>query len=181
MPKNLFLIGPSGCGKSTILRRLLGARMILAGGFLTERSPSGFILRAPSEDCGLPFIRLSPVPQIDEDVFRIDAVRLLQQSLAFPFAIIDETGGFELEISEFRSALYELLASDVPCIGVIKSPENFRAMEQRIFGIHSLHASALIEFLKQDSQTQLVPMQGRGDCHVETQVRTWIKEHFHEP
>lgn len=43
--------------------------------------------------------------------------------------LLDEIGGHELDVPEYRKALYEVLASGKPCIGVIKHPESTKRMD----------------------------------------------------
>ena len=42
--------------------------------------------------------------------------------------LLDEIGGLELKDQSFKYRLYELLAGDVPCIGVIKLLDKARSM-----------------------------------------------------
>lgn len=56
-------------------------------------------------------------PTHDNEVFRNDGVRLLSEAELYPFSVIDEFGGYEILIPQFREALSEFLSSEQPCIG----------------------------------------------------------------
>ena len=77
--------------------------------------------------------------------------------------LLDEIGGHELKNDAFRRRLYELLDSDIPCVGVIKSPANTRCMDDSLLSLNEeLHAHVSVvtgldvfepllrEFLKQN-------------------------------
>ena len=135
MQKKLFLCGPSGCGKTTMIRAALGQKLAEAGGFVTERRVDGdgrvlgFDLLPAAAAAGIEgFTPLrfldytAESPRRDNEVFRDEAVRLLQEAEYYPFAVLDEIGGFELVIPQFRAQLASFLSSPVPCVGVLKAP-----------------------------------------------------------
>ena len=114
MKRHLFLSGPAFCGKSRLIRERLGTRLQAAGGFCTELSASedgGFGCRLmPAAMAGgaegyekelFLDLRFSP-PSHDSEVFRQTGVRLLEEAVWYPFAVLDEIGGFELIIPQFR-------------------------------------------------------------------------------
>ena len=138
MKKHLFLTGPSGIGKTTLLREELGWMLQTAGGLATVRecdSVLGYDL-LPAAALGgvegytpLRFLDYSVDPPVrDNEVFRSEGVRLLNEAPYYSFALLDEIGGYELLIPEFRHALEELLNSETPIIGVLKGRENAAAL-----------------------------------------------------
>lgn len=191
MKKHLFLCGPAGCGKSGLLREELGPALAMAGGYVTEaaRDKNGMITGAdllPAAAAGgiqgfaaLRFLDMSCLPpKRDNEVFRGPAVQLLQEAEYYPFSFIDEFGGFEIVIPQYRQALAEFLSSDQPCIGVLKSREEAaKAREQ--FGLGEKY-TMLIENLHQvlagDSDTILLKTSGYDDQVTRRIVRQWVKE-----
>ena len=147
MQKKLFLCGPSGCGKTTMIRAALGQKLAEAGGFVTERRVDGdgrvlgFDLLPAAAAAGIEgFTPLrfldytAEPPRRDNEVFRDEAVRLLQEAEYYPFAVLDEIGGFELVIPQFRAQLASFLSSPVPCVGVLKAPTGVEELRER-FGL----------------------------------------------
>ena len=191
MKKHLFLCGPAGCEKSRLLREELGPALAMAGGYVTEaaRDENGKITSAdllPAAAAGgiqgfasLRFLDMSCVPpKRDNEVFRGPAVQLLQEAEYYPFSFIDEFGGFEIVIPQYRQALAEFLSADQPCIGVLKSREEAaKAREQ--FGLGEKY-TMLIENLHQvlagDSDTILLKTGGYDDQVTRRIVRQWVKE-----
>ncbi len=188
MPKKLFLCGPSGCGKTALIRAALGERMAEAGGFVTERvcgpdgSVLGYDLLPAAAAAGvegfspLRFLDYTSVPPTrDNEVFRVEAVRLLQEAEYYPFAVLDEIGGFELVIPQFRAQLGAFLSSPVPCLGVLKAPSGVEELRER-FGLGEKYASLarrLREALDGDGETLVLDLTARGDERAERAVREW--------
>ena len=68
----------------------------------------------------LPYLDLRVVPPLhDNEVFRSEGVRLLQEGAWYPFSVLDAIGGFELLIPQFRAALAEVLNAEQPFVGVL--------------------------------------------------------------
>ena len=190
MQKRLFLYGPSGCGKTTMIRNALGGKLADAGGFVTERvcAPGGTLLgfdllpaAAAAGIEGFPPLRFldytAEPPRRDNEVFRTEAVRLLQEAEYYPFAVLDEIGGFELVIPQFRAQLAAFLSSPVPCIGVLKSPAGVAELRER-FGLGEKYAALarrLREALEADSDSLVIELSERGDAAAETLVREWYR------
>ena len=190
MQKRLFLCGPSGVGKSTLIRSVLGRRLAEAGGFVTERSVDadgrvlGFDL-LPSAAAGgvegfvpqrfLDYTAGDPVR--DNEVFRIEAVRLLQEAAYYPFAVLDEIGGFELVIPQFRAQLAAFLSSPVPCLGVLKDLSGVIELQRR-FGLGEKYlslAKRLRQVLDEDPDTLVFDLAGPGDAEAARLVRRWAE------
>lgn len=72
------------------------------------------------------------------NVFETKAVELMKQAAVdaaegrICMILLDEIGGHELACPGFCEKLYELLDSNIPCIGVIKHPDSARRMDPAI-------------------------------------------------
>lgn len=192
MKKHLFLTGPSGCGKSHMIREALAENLACAGGFVTERITddggklSGFDLMPAAAAAGIigfsaaRFLDYSVTPPAaHNEVFRIEGVRLLEEAQMYPYALLDEFGGFELIIPQFREALLELLNSDLPCIGVLKGAPNAADLQKRL-GLgarYSSYRNALQAALENDDDTVLLHIDGRDDRKALSIVRAWCDEY----
>ncbi|MDO4517834.1 MAG: nucleoside-triphosphatase [Bacillota bacterium] len=73
-----------------------------------------------------------------DEVFETMGIQLLQDALDGAtqenknLVLLDEIGGTELLSHAFRTKLYEILRSDIPCIGVIKQEESARQMTRNM-------------------------------------------------
>lgn len=194
MKKHLFLCGPSGCGKTRLIREELGAAIAMAGGFVTERVTDksgkllGFDLLPAAAAAGvegfeaLRFLdyRTDP-PKRDNEVFRGPAVQLLRETEYYPFSVIDEFGGFEIVIPQFRDALAAFLSSVQPCIGVLKSAANAEELRRR-FGLgekYTMLTRRLRQALEEDGDTLLLQTGGYGDETARRIVHQWVKEYVY--
>ena len=79
---------------------------------------------------------------IDMDVFENAGIRYMNEALDRAKAgqtsvfLLDEIGGHELASEAFRGKLYELLDSEYPCVGVIKSVDNTRRMDPTLIELN---------------------------------------------
>lgn len=192
MRRKLFLTGASGCGKSTLIRRRLGGALSLAGGFVTERalsndgSTAGYDLYPAAHAAGVAgfegarFLDYTVTPPThDNEVFRREGVQLLEEAAYYPFALIDEFGGYEILVPQFCAALVRLIRSDVPCIGVLKGFENAQELKQR-FGLGDRYTQklrALYDMLRADPDVLIVEMSGSGDENAAEKVQSWAAEY----
>ena len=189
MQKRLFLTGPSGCGKTTMIREALGEKLAKCGGFVTERvfGPGGALLgydllpaaAAAGVEGFVPlrFLDYSRDPPTrDNEVFRGEAVRLLQEAEYYPFAVLDEIGGFELVIPQFRAQLGAFLSSSVPCLGVLKAPAGVEELRER-FGLgekYTALAEKLLMALDAAPDTLVLETSGRGDERAKQAICDWV-------
>lgn len=196
MKKRLFLSGLIGCGKSTLIKNVLGDAAKAAGGFVTVRaldergSLVGFdLLPACSLACrerkcpAFRFLSFSGgEAKSDSAVFRTEAVRLLNEAVKKPFAVLDEFGGFELLLPEFDSALKSFLKSGVPCIGVLKTPEAAAELSTRacLPQEYADLSAQLLTFMMSDPDTEVLPISGRNDKNALDALCAWAKEYAHE-
>ena len=192
MKRHLFLTGPSGWGKSPIIREELGGALAMAGGFVTERtvSPEGRLLGfdlLPAAAAGgvegfepLRFLDYSTEPPAkNNEIFRLNAAQMLAEAVYYPFSLIDEFGGFELIIPEFRAALTEFLNAEQPCIGVLKGGANAEELRRR-FGLgekYTAYTLRLLEALNGDEDTLVLPLREKGDPAARRIVRQWAREY----
>lgn len=192
MKKRLFLTGPSGAGKSTIIKQALGPSLAYAGGLVTQRVHDGSG-RLLGYDLMPAAAALSPAgyerwrfldysgekPSKDNEVFRSHGVRLLQEAEYYPFVLLDEIGGFEMLIPQFRNALAELLNSELPIIGVVKGPENAGEIKRR-FGLGDRFTALtdnLRSVLAKDADSILLEVRAPGDPVASRIARAWAEEY----
>mgnify|MGYP001210683387 CR=1 FL=1 len=146
MPKHLFLEGPVQTGKSTLLRKYLIPYKDLLGGFCSQRllddkkEAVAYRITGPEDlDVEIPYspglphvfaVKKSIGSEKNMDVFRDYGVSLLDSAAEKPLILLDEIGGSELLVPEFRARLYEILSGNSPCLGVIKLNEKARSMSR---------------------------------------------------
>lgn len=192
MKKHLFLTGLSGCGKSTMIRKALGEKLSYAGGFVTERMRSaegtllGYDLFPAAAAAGvqgfegLRFLDYScNPPRSDNEIFRNEAVRLLNEAQLYPYIMLDEFGGYELIIPQFREALLDVLNCDVPCIGVLKGAPNAMQLKKRL-GLgerYTAYRDALEDALRRDSDTMVLEVRTWDDSKALEAVNHWCREY----
>ena len=140
MQKKLFFCCSSRSGCREMILRELGESLASAGGFITELAvdETGSLLgldllpaaaAAVEGFSGARFLDFTASPpKTDNEVFRVEAVRLLQEAPYYPFAVLDSIGGFELVIPQYREALADFLSSPVPCVGILRPLEEAELM-----------------------------------------------------
>jgi len=162
--KNLFLTGPVGSGKSTSIATALGTKLEKAGGFLTvrQRDDTGravaYWLKRPDGSDAQIIIDYSAKPYtMHPEVFENLGVRLVQEARQYDYVVLDEIGGFEVLSENFMEALLKLLASDIPCIGVMKGEGPASKMIRKL-GLGDAYvqkAEDLRRWMRQDENTLL--------------------------
>ena len=133
---NLFLSGSKRTGKSSLIRRCLAPYKDVLGGFSSQRlldvdrNILGYRitdaqdfeverLYDPELD-GIFLLFDRNIKTVDHSLFKDIATKKLIPSEHTSVMLLDEIGGIEMLDPAFRSRLYELLVSDMPCIGVVK-------------------------------------------------------------
>lgn len=146
---HLFLTGPSGVGKSTLLFQALSDIDLTVSGIFTQRliyedgSPAGFRLLPWSSGLpatsfytpGLPDIFISRTNDgwsKNLKVFAETGAALLDSASCCNIICLDEIGGAELLVPEFRARLYHTLHTHPCCIGVIKGAANLSSMSHTL-------------------------------------------------
>lgn len=191
MKKRLFLTGPMGCGKSQIIRETLGNKLMTAGGFITDMAldekgmlagmdlyPAAAAVVSGFE--GGRYLDCSDFPPAhDNEVFRELGVRLLQEAEYYPFAVLDEFGGYETVIPQYRVALFSLLKGELPCIGSLKPKDETDMMRQSL-GLGERvneHVAALWELMEQDGDTEIIDLEKCSPGEAERLVQAWVNEY----
>lgn len=93
------------------------------------------------------------------------------------FLVLDEIGGVELSSARFRVFLYELLNSGIPCIGVVKSRNNWEDMKQRVPALS--HTAVWYEKLRAGLAApggQTVVLTDKNRREVQSMVKDFFKE-----
>lgn len=186
MKKKLFLTGPDRSGKSELIRSALGDDIRRAGGFVTARewdgaeTVLGFDLLS-TDGSGQPerfleFVNGRPITHLE--VFSQTGTRLLRQGFNRPFAVLDELGGVELLDDSFTRALFQLLKSEIPCIGVLKGPGAGKTVG--VMGLnlrYELARRVLWDNLTKDPDVQIIKLSDANDPHALEQVEQWVAEY----
>lgn len=193
MKKHLIITGPSGCGKSTLIREVLGASVAYAGGFITERklkedgSLEGFDIYPAaavadmSSYTGQRFISKTVLGlNKDTEVFRNYGVQLLNEAQYYPFIMLDEFGGFDVLIPQFRNAIAEVFSSDKPIIAVMKANSNVKEIKKKFhLGPRFIQTVDIVKTtLANDVDTQIIEMKKPGDAKVRAAIEQWKKEYI---
>lgn len=192
MQRRLFLTGSSGNDRSATIINALGAKLKYAGGYMTLGAKNEFggiegvdlmPAAAAADISGLERARILSFENgalvHNNEVFREVGVRLLQEAQYYPFAVLDEFGGFDLIIPQFREALLEVLNSNLPCIGVMMSEaegENLRT----VLGLGEKYTAfrrALKTALENNADTLILDMDSEEDEQIISTVQCWINEY----
>ena len=192
MKRKLFLCGPAFCGKSRLIREVLGRQLQAAGGFCTELSSSGdgsmlgCTLMPAAAAGGVEgfekelFLDLRQFPPLhDSEVFRESGVRCLEEAEWYPFAVLDEIGGMDLIIPQFRVALENLLQSGLPVLGVVKTEEDAEQLRQLLGPGQRFRefSERLHRALQADPDTEILYIDSDAAAEAGEAVRAWAAEY----
>ena len=213
MAKHLFLEGPIQSGKSTLIKNCLQEFGVTLGGFSCKRyldengsirafglvSPTDFDVDGvydpqihgdpdngiPAKDPGIFLIKGAAGMKADTDAFIRAGVRLLDEPKHAGLILMDEIGGVELMSDEFREKLDEVLAGNIPCIGVLKQQSHAKVMQKHHGGEpKSEKADGIIranEQLRKDIVGKyggiIVPFDRESIDEARMTVMQFLKEH----
>ena len=196
MKRKLFLCGPAFCGKSRLIRDALGRQLQAAGGFCTELSCAddggmlGCTLMPAAAAGGVEgfekelFLDLRQIPPLhDSEVFRGSGVRYLEEAEWYPFAVLDEIGGMDLIIPQFRVALNTLLRSGLPVLGVLKTEEDAEQL-RRLLGPGQRFrefSEQLHRALRLDPDAEILYIETDAEAEAGEAVRAWAAEYAAVP
>jgi nucleoside-triphosphatase len=145
MKKHFFIEGPIQEGKSTLIRGLIKEHLTQVGGFSSQRlfnddgETVGFRIVPAAEAMDLT-MKYSPElsdvflyfegreTEKNPEIFTDTAIRYLKEGRGKKLILLDEIGGIELLMPEFKEALYEILGGGIPCLGVLKLEHSNRHM-----------------------------------------------------
>lgn len=193
MERHLFLTGASGSGKSSLLRETLGENLALSGGYVTEAiygsygELTGFSLSPAAAAANIRGFEAELFldcrhfpPRADTEVYRQTGVRLLEEAAWYPYVMLDEFGGFELIIPQFRDALMDILHSEMPVIGALKTAEEADALRKAL-GLgpkYHIYSQELRSFLQQDNNTRLLDLSLLSRDTARKSVQAWIRKYL---
>ena len=118
-------------------------------------------------------------PEKHHEVFRQTGSRLLEETLWYPFALLDELGGYELVIPEFAAALERFLRSGLPCVGALRSPEDAELLRS-LLGLSDRYPKkleALLAALRRDPDCRVVELREDKADEVRALLTAWA-EHY---
>ena len=150
--KHLLLEGRICEGKSTAILQSLAGSLRAAAGYGTVRTfeIGGGGQKISRGYCQLPAGEMTGVearyiPNHPGNFLVFEGDRIVSDSGVFyryslplaerreaSFILLDELGGFELLEEEIRRRLLGILQGEIPCIGVLKSPENMKRTKDRL-------------------------------------------------
>ena len=192
MKRKLFLSGPAFSGKSSLIRDVLGRQLQAAGGFCTELSAAedgsmlGCTLMPAAAAGGVEgfqkelFLDLRQIPPLhDSEVFRETGVRLLEEAEWYPYAVLDEIGGMDLIIPQFRQALERLLRSDLPVLGVIRTEYDAEQLRQLLGPGQRFRefSQMLYSSLQNDPDTEIISIEQDARTEAGEAVAAWVAEY----
>lgn len=194
MYRHLFLEADSGAGKSTLIRKIIAPYINDIGGFTSQRLQNeknktiafrivparDLRLAVPFEDTPESIFRIIPENGQSSNylnVFENEGIRILENAENAKLILLDEIGGVELKNEVFCKRLHELLAGDVPCIGVIK--QNHKAAKMScIAGKTSVtvqYNSQLRDKMINEYNCKILQFE-RNNLEIEAEVRSFVEK-----
>ncbi|MBQ6495805.1 MAG: hypothetical protein IJI74_01410 [Firmicutes bacterium] len=118
----------------------------------------------------LPFANLPERSvSVETDVFATLGVQYLKDTTGRKLMLLDEIGGHEMTCQPFMNALLELLAGDIPCLGVLKLPSSTRRMDASLVERNAQLRQAILN----DFDGEILYYE-RGDESVRKQVEAFV-------
>jgi nucleoside-triphosphatase len=195
MKKHLFLIGDIGTGKSTLIKRALFPYIKDLIGYYVQRVYSvndlkGFRMCSPASDSynldlhsidseyNLFIKKISQDNwKINSEIFEKSFFDSLANTEAKSIILLDEIGGFELNIDRVEKYLYKLLDGNIPIIGVIKSQKNKNKMKDLIT-MDSEFSEEKLKYRKllNHSEIELIYVDKTNREEVYNKLLNWLGE-----
>ena len=196
MYRHLFLEADSGAGKSTLIRKIIAPYIDEVGGFTSQRLQNendetiafrivpaqNLHLAVPYEDTPESIFRI-----ITEDVrglnkpeiFESEGLKYLTDNDGKKLILLDEIGGIELRNDAFRKKLHEVLAGDIPCIGVIKQNQKAARMscQDGKTPVTVQYNMELREKMLNEYGCKILQFE-RNNAMVETEINEFVKMIF---
>ena len=196
MYRHLFLEADSGAGKSTLIRKVIAPYIGEIGGFTSQRlqneNDETIAFRiVPAQD-----LRLAvPYEDTPESIFRIitedvrglnkpeifesEGLKYLTDNQGKKLILLDEIGGIELRNDAFREKLHEVLAGDIPCIGVIKQNQKAARMscQDGKTPVTVQYNMELREKMLNEYGCKILQFE-RNNAMVETEINEFVKMIF---
>ena len=192
MEKHLILTGADSAACSEIIKTALDGKLAYAGGYVTEAESApnsavtGYALLPAAGAAGIAgyeaqeFLHCAGARWThDNEVFRGEGVRLLQEAQYYPFTVVDAFGGFDLIIPQFREALLDVLNADAPMIGVLVGETAGEELRRKL-GLgekYTAYRRALRAALENDAETRLVEVRSPGDADAAHLAAQWAAEY----
>ena len=107
-------------------------------------------------------------------------LKLFRTSKTHLVILLDEFGGFELIIPQFRDALMDVLHSEMPVIGALKTAEEADALREAL-GLgpkYHIYSQELRSFLQQDNNTRLLDLSLLSRDTARKSVQAWIRKYL---
>ena len=126
------------------------------------------------------FLDLRQFPPLhDSEVFRGSGVRYLEEAEWYPFAVLDEIGGMDLIIPQFRVALDALLRSELPVLGVLKTEEDAEQLRQALGPGQRFRefSEQLHRTLRRDPDTEILRIEADAAREAGEAVAAWAAEY----
>lgn len=133
MKKHIFLTGEIQIGKTTAIKSFLNTSGLKADGYLTrfttrEQERELMLYRFDTdigESDGKIAVKMNmPDYELFIDTFDVHGAEIIRASGKHGLIIMDELGVFEERAPNFKAAVKEKLAGDIPILGVIKKRES---------------------------------------------------------
>jgi nucleoside-triphosphatase len=197
MKKHLFLIGDIGAGKSTLIKKALQPLMTEVSGYYVQRvycdneligfrmcSPvnGNYLLDSQVGDCNSKagfFIEKESQNswKINSNIFAENFFKYINDCDDKKIILLDEIGGFELNVEEVEKHIYKLLNGNIPVVGVIKSRKNKKRMESIISSDSKMSEEELkYSNLLSHPKIEIVYVDRTNQSEVYRKLNNWVEE-----
>lgn len=202
MINNLFLLGTIAVGKSTMIKECILPYLFETGGFFVQRifigceyaafrfcpvdSSTGYELNRRVETLeGLDNLFLYTLSgnnwQRDLEVFETTGLDCLKESLKRnkKLILMDELGGVELYSGIFREIVREVISAKVPVLGVVKTPDNARVLENSLAGrgVSNIN-NQFLDYLGSHPSTELLTVTAENRSEALIRLKSFLEGVF---